>query len=398
MNQTRRAGALGDRLTHGLQLPSRVTEPGASLSGGAAGIALLHIEAAHQPDGSDWGPAHRWLTAAVRDGLDIGENACLFYGVPALAYVLHHADRPGYRPAVEMARRGLEAVTSNNLTRAWRRIWADERPAAAEFDLIGGLTGLGVLLRRLDPTHPLLLEVLTYLVGLTQPIDKRAGWWTRPHTHPPSTPQPPGGVSNLGMAHGITGPLALLASCARQGITVPGHLEGIQRICAHLDEWEQPHPAGPWWPETINQADASLGVPGRARPARPSWCYGTPGIARAQQLAGIVLNDPDRQAKAEAALLGCLDDPEQMIRVVDRSLCHGTAGLYLTARAIAADALGPADIPLDRLAGLLLDQAPAAGEPPGYLVGTAGYALAVHRLASHDAVSATNWEDCLLLT
>lgn len=38
------------------------------------------------------------------------------------------------------------------------------------------------------------------------------------------------------------------------------------------------------------------------RPARPSWCYGTPGLARARQLAGLALRDLARQEAAEHAL------------------------------------------------------------------------------------------------
>ena len=98
------------------------------------------------------------------------------------------------------------------------------------------------------------------------------------------------------MAHGIAGPLALLALAMRQDIRVPGHAEAIRRICTWLDDWQQASPAGPWWPEKITVAELHAGKPSMSGPARPSWCYGTPGIARAQQLAGIALHDPARQA------------------------------------------------------------------------------------------------------
>lgn len=42
-----------------------------SLAGGAAGIALLHIEWARAGHG-DWTTAHAWLSAAVRDDLSAG--------------------------------------------------------------------------------------------------------------------------------------------------------------------------------------------------------------------------------------------------------------------------------------------------------------------------------------
>lgn len=374
--------------------PGPIGKPGASLSGGAAGIALLHSELA-ATGAATWEPAHRWLQEATRSGLSVGADAGLFHGAPAIAYALHHTDLPGYRKPRQIVLNGVEALTHTRLAAAHHRIDAGLRPAMAEFDLISGLTGLGVILRRTDPEHPLLTQILAYLVRLTEPVDGLPGWWTFTPTGRTTAPAPPGGLGNLGMAHGITGPLTFLASCTRRGITVPGQIDAIHRICQHLDTWEQP---GPWWPETLTLAELATGTTTQTGPGRPSWCYGTPGIARAQQLAAIALQDHPRRTKATTALLGCLTSPQQMTKIVDRSLCHGAAGLYLTVRAIHADALDPDDIPLDHLADRLLHQTAAEDEPAGYLIGAAGHALALHALNRPHQSSATAWEDCLLLT
>lgn len=62
-------------------------------------------------------------------------------------------------------------------------------------------------------------------------------------------------------------------------------------------------------------------------PQRPSWCYGTPGLARAQQLAALALTDPRRQQLAEHALAGYVSDVRQLSQLRDASVCHGWAGL-----------------------------------------------------------------------
>src|SRR6266540_400955 len=49
-----------------------------SLAGGAAGIALLHIERARTGHG-DWDTARSWLSAAAADDLSAGPNANLFF-------------------------------------------------------------------------------------------------------------------------------------------------------------------------------------------------------------------------------------------------------------------------------------------------------------------------------
>ncbi|MEV6984692.1 hypothetical protein AB0M95_26005 [Sphaerisporangium sp. NPDC051017] len=98
---------------------------------------------------------------------------------------------------------------------------------------------------------------------------------------------------------------------------------------------------------------------------------------------------------AEAAMTGCLNDPCQLQRIIDSGLCHGSAGLYMTVTAFAFDALHPQDLPLHHITELLLNRQPAA-DAPGFLTGRAGYALALHDLAS-DTPSATAWDACLLL-
>lgn len=95
-------------------------------------------------------------------------------------------------------------------------------------------------------------------------------------------------------------------------------------------------------------------------------------------------------------MTGCLNDPDQLQRITDRSLCHGTAGLVMVITAFAADALAPHDLPLPRITGLLLDGPAATDTPPGFLTGQAGYGLALHALA-HNTPPTSAWDACLLL-
>ncbi|WP_428962955.1 lanthionine synthetase C family protein [Micromonospora fluostatini] len=352
-----------------------------SLADGATGVALLHLET------SNWPAAHAALRHATVHGVSIAAGASLFHGAPALAFVLATTDRPSLVRARTIAAAGTATVTRQRLHAAHRRIDSRRQPHYAEYDLIRGLTGLGVALRRLGH-HDLLRDVLDYLVRLTEPVNDLPGWWCA-NGPDRNQPPPPGGHANHGIAHGITGPLALLAHTLRDGITVDGHTTAITRICRWLDTWQQHTGHAIWWPQTLTLDDLHHGTPA-APPLRPSWCYGTPGIARAQQLAGIALNDTTRQHLAETAFLTCVNDPTQTRRLTDRSLCHGTAGLLATGRRIAADALTP--IPLAPLAHLHQRTSPAADEPTGLLDGTTGRALA------EAATSSTSWDACLLLS
>ncbi|SDG05267.1 Lanthionine synthetase C-like protein [Sinosporangium album] len=351
------------------------------LADGAAGVALLHLAI------GDHQGAFAALELAVAEGVSVAEGASLYYGAPALAFVLSASDHPGLARAKATAINGTADVTRRRLETAHRRIDQHQRPDYAEYDVIRGLTGLGVALRRVGRTD-LLRDVLIYLVRLTEPIGALPGWWCRNGPRR-DQPTPVGGHGNHGLAHGITGPLALLALTHLDGTQVDGHADAIRRILTWLDAWRQHTAEGAaWWPQTVTRTDLETARPTQAGPLRPSWCYGTPGIARAQQLAARALADPDRRRAAETAFTTCVNDPAQISRLTDRSLCHGTAGLLTTARRIASDAIHP--IPLERLACLHRSIISPPDEPAGLLEGRAGAALATTE-------TTTAWDACLLL-
>ena len=187
-----------------------------------------------------------------------------------------------------------------NLTRALRPRRRASRPvpgppcrcSTAWADLVGHL------LRR-EPDG-LLRQVLTYLVRLTDPIDiddeagrLAPGWWSRTCSIPTALQQAT--PTSCARRHGITGPAS--ASAMRHNILVPGQAEQLP-INTWLDDWcrsAQPDHGG--------QADhGNRAARRQARDTRTGSTvlrYGTPGIARAQQLAGIAFSDPlgSRQRK-----------------------------------------------------------------------------------------------------
>jgi hypothetical protein len=374
-----------------------------SLAKGAAGIALLHIERARSGL-ADWAAARAWLTAAASTPVSAADDAGLFAGAPAVAFALHTAGDGRYRAALAKLDDRVAALAHRRAGQGLARIARKDLPSLAEFDLIYGLTGIGAYLLHRAPGSDALGSVLRYLVRLTEPLradgQTLTGWWTSQDPSFASSPAFAGGHANLGMAHGITGPLTLLALSARNGSMVDGQHEAISRICTWLDQWRQHDDGGrSWWPQWVTRDDQRTGQASQPGPGRPSWCYGTPGLARAQQLAGIATGDTARQDIAEHALAGCLSDPAQFARVADTSLCHGWAGLFQTAWRAARDARTPALAGwLPRIAGLLVPHArPGAGDGTGLLEGDAGLALALHTAASGTPPE-SGWDACLLLS
>lgn len=386
-----------------------------SLGGGAAGIALLHIERARTGHGP-WVRAHDWLREAVIDQVSAGHNAGLFFGTPALGLVLHTAT-DGRTLSEALA--GMDAatirLTSTRLAVARARAQAGEIPPMGEYDLIRGISGLAAYHLARHPEHTITAATLTYLIELTRPLpDGRPGWWTRtaPTADTAGSPEYANGHGNMSMSHGIAAALSVLSLALLRGdvpaTLLPGVHDAVGRVCAWYDRWSRHDARGVWWPGimTAGQMDGSTPPPRWRQP--PSWCYGTPGIARALQLAGLAAGNDHLRGQAEQALLTELRDPQHLAEITATGLCHGLAGLLQCTWRVATDAT--TDDLAHELPGLVaaltgrlnqyLDDHADTGRIKDigqveYLDGAAGAALALHTVASDHREAL--WDTSLLL-
>lgn len=352
-----------------------------ALSEGPLGMALLPIER------DDLKHARRLIRDAIDGGVSTGANASLFHGAPALEFVLSCAGRT--EPRISTA---VDRLVASRLASAVRRRESLRQPSLAEFDHIRGLTGLGALLLARPTRSPLLTDVLAYLVSLAHPVTLSEfadgavlpGWWS-PEL-PGHDAAVPGGHSNHGVAHGISGPLALLALSARHGVRPPGGDEAIKVFADWLRRF-----GGYYWMTRDQLAEPEC-APGSVR-ARPSWCYGALGIARSLQLAAHATRDQPTRRTAEDIALDTLADPASTNLVSDTSLCHGWAGLLMVTRALAADATHPARFTshVEHLKSRLTDNLDTT-DRSGFLEGRAGALLAA------DGTDRTGWTRALLIT
>ena len=267
MNMPAGSAQHADLLAQGLASPDPPAEharQAQSLAEGAAGVALLHIERAHIGAGS-WKTARLWVKAATRQEISAADSTGLYAGAPAIAFVLHAAGADGierYAAALGGLDAHVAALAHRRVGHALARMARGDRPAFAEYDLLHGLTGIGAHLLQHAPGSDALGRILAYLARLTEPVradsESLPGWWT---FHDPNLRVTSGGHANLGMAHGIGGQLALLAQARRRGVTVEGHADAIERICAFLDCWRQDGTTGHWWPPWLTRADLRAGRP-----------------------------------------------------------------------------------------------------------------------------------------
>ncbi|MFJ7913143.1 lanthionine synthetase C family protein [Kitasatospora sp. NPDC096204] len=360
-----------------------------------------------------WEPVTAWLSVAAGVPLTSGADSCLYYGAPALAHALTCAAEasPGsYQRALDHLDQVVAADAVRRCEQAKARAERGDLPQLAEFDTIRGLAGFGSILLRRAPDGEAARRVLTCMVRLTDEVKHEGqvlpGWWTLAGPSGKRDERFPGGHANSGLAHGIAGPLALLALALRRGVEVDGQREAIRTILVWLERWRDGHA----WPYWITPADLTGPDRRPLPPQRPSWCYGTAGIARAQQLAALALDDPHLRHDAESALAAALIDPKALAATTDLSACHGYTGLAHIAHRALADASPRNAGRLRSAAALLLDTThPPHADPdeqarhvlatagPAFLEGAAGTALALLALAT-GAAPATRWDACLLIS
>lgn len=201
------------------------------------------------------------------------------------------------------------------------------------FDQISGLSGVLLCAMPNDdqgaaPVAPFLLKALAALA--TEKADPPA-WHTPPEYLYDDEQRSyyPFGNLNLGLAHGIPGPLAALAVAVRLGLGGEEARAATVRLADWLASRATTGVPGPGWESVVTLApgpDRLVEQPPRTV-GRDAWCYGTPGAARALFLAGEALDRPDWRDLAIEAMAAVYRRPIAERGIDSPTFCHGVAGL-----------------------------------------------------------------------
>lgn len=195
-----------------------------------------------------------------------------------------------------------------------------------EFDLVSGVTGVGVYtLGRLPRPRAIrnLETIAQKLSELATRDSDGAAWFTSAERAEAlargvgRTLHRTGGYFNLGLAHGAPGSIAFLGKACASGYAPPLAFELLDEATGWL----------------LTKADASIGYgawlyPGeRLLPCRSAWCYGNPGVALSLLIAGRGAGRRDWEKAGIDLLERETTRPREECAVVDAGLCHGSIGL-----------------------------------------------------------------------
>jgi class I lanthipeptide synthase len=376
--------AVCERL-RGQELP----QLGPGLASGWSGLAVLFEHADRCRPGEGWAEAARdALGRAARTAAADPRRLPpgLAAGWAGVAFASAYLGRDGQRY------QGWRRELAPHLKRAARAAVATVRDRRggwpfADFDHIAGLAGMVSGLGRADAGEALGLVTGALAEGTLRETG-RPPW----HTAPDQVPERafgsryPGGMVNLGMAHGLAGVVAALAvaagsevaggeagDVARVAGAASGEVAVVAGEVAAVAGGEVAAVAGGEVAAVAvaDRAGAGPGDVGRALgvaagalagairsddglvtlphvlplgsgtrrdPAgRTAWCYGPPGAARALGMAGAVLDSPGYARLAAELLVGSLAQPARVAQLETPSFCHGVAGVLQIAARMATE-------------------------------------------------------------
>lgn len=308
----------------------------ASLATGFAGIALACAYAQRCNADADWGAlARRALVIAASQLKRQAAQPGLFGGIAGVAFAGQ------YLSLYDESCSSLVAQSNQHLSRSLAGVAAravtTQGISESSFDLVSGTVGVGAHLLGHEAdaaVHESLERVLEWLVSLVAPDrdEPIPRWYTPPNlsTNSVFREQYPHGVLNLGLAHGIPGPLALLSLALLHDVEVPGQARAIDALAQWLIDHEIKTERGPDWPTVVPlQRDASgalIEAPDDF-PARSAWCYGAPGVSTALLIAAKARQKDLYWSHAIAGMKGALARSLDQREIDSPTFCHGVSGL-----------------------------------------------------------------------
>ncbi|MFF8096338.1 lanthionine synthetase C family protein [Streptomyces sp. NPDC016675] len=387
-----------------------------TLGSGSPGLALAFAGAAR--DAARQVPrAHAYLTTGTRAvSSRPGTAGGIFKGPGALAFavLVAHRTTGGYVSALQR----FDTYQRDLVGAVLPPVEDRPLPTIGHYEVVRGLTGVGrYLLARAECCEAPLTAVLDYLVRLSLGTVEHRGahvprWWALDAPRVGSEAAFPGGHLNLGLSHGVAGPLALLALAWEEGFRVPGQQEAMEATAELLRTWAVADRYGLYWPGYLSFAQWQRGPAAYDGSAKwPAWCYGAPGVSRALQLAGRALGRTDLTDLARASIDRLLVLPRSAWGIDDHALCHGWAGaLHQLGRLdepwrdprlaelrddIAAELVSAFDPALPFGLRFTMTKVPFGSDVSGYLDGAAGVALALDSYAVGGTPA--DWDMPLLL-
>lgn len=276
----------------------------------------------------------------------------LFGGIAGIAFALQRASRGGsryQRMAASLEEEILRSADKDYLIPLEGNFKAGQPSSSSLYDLMQGVTGIGVycLNNLRNPSFAKLAErIARALVHLSKPLEAEGltvpGWYVPSRYLFLKEDQEKylKGNFNLGLSHGIPGPLAYLSAAALRGVEAEGQKEAIQTMADWIKRHRQEEQGNLFWGSYVSFEEETEGLR-RTSKRKSGWCYGTAGVARSLFLAGKALGSEELKTFAADSFSSVFVLSPQEWNLSSPTFCHGIAGLLLTTWTFYEDTRSP---------------------------------------------------------
>lgn len=262
-----------------------------------------------------------------------GEDISMFSGLAGIGLATASISR-GFSVYTNM-QSAINQKIVDTLPQLFSRVCNKNGTHALAYDVIAGITGVLnylYLFKKDQKCYELLNEGINTLIKLTEDIQIRGhnvpGWYIPKENQFSDIEKElyKSGCFNLGLAHGIAGPLVFLSEMLSAGICRERQKEAIQKIVDFYFEYRIIEEKRDIWKGQIEFDEIIKGVVGRKNIVRrDAWCYGNPGICYALVQAGIALHD---KKIVDYAIQNLKATVHNIQGIYSPTFCHGYAGIY----------------------------------------------------------------------
>lgn len=397
-----------------------------SLSNGFPGICLFMGQLDQLEPDAGWDlVGHLYLKELQHKLEDTGlRDLSLYGGLSGILIAIRSLSRKGtrYQSMIDQVATWMESLATQKVKELITQ-WEKKSLQIGDYDTIIGLSGIGrIVLSFYD--RPGMREVWHHIVTWFQLYCRQKslgseivpGWHisTQNQFLAQEEKKYPNGNFNLGLSHGISGPIALMSISILKGVSSEELRNEVNELTHWLVKWKVEGEEGIYWPGRVSYEEWKQGrlyAENKLFP-RDSWCYGAPGIARSIWLAGQALQNEEWSLIALQAYMDMEERIEDNGGMISATLCHGLAGwLHLIQRMYSETGEPKLGLMRDRLVKKVLDfydPSSAFGyydknlidenmldiDEAGLLNGASGVAIVLASLLSNES---PEWDQILLI-
>lgn len=311
-----------------------------SLSHGYPGLIMLFAEMDRLQPGERWDHVtHAYIKQlkVILEQTGINNDPSLYNGLSGINFSIILASNNGkrYSSIIKKLEASLYDFGTEYLYKI-KEINKQLKYGTPEYgyDLITGLTGIGAYILKSKNSNliGLLENILSFFIELSlNGVSNEKGvcsFLSSPEAFiiEEDKKNYPYGCLNLGMSHGISGPLALLSLSYIQGVRLDNQLDSIITLASEFTNTLSVDKNGYFVKRMVDTKGLTNNFKTGNNERYDAWCYGGFGVAGALALAYEATRDSGIKETALKVIGGLLKSPVKEWNIHSPMICHGYSG------------------------------------------------------------------------